>query len=212
MNKEQLVGMGLTDEQADKVIALLGGNFVPKSRFDEVNAEKNQLKATVTQRDEQLETLKKSSEAVDTLKQQISDLQTANTEKEKEHAAEIKRLKRQSLDEQLLSEAKAKNVTAAKALLSKIDDGVDDEGYKALRQQQITALTADEKTKFLFGDAEGVKFTGAKPGESGDGGAGGSPVNPFGEKSYDVEAQAKLFRENPEQARALAKAANIRLI
>jgi hypothetical protein len=54
MNKEKLKEFGLTEEQADKVMGVLDGAFVPKSRFDEVNTEKNQLKASVTERDAQL--------------------------------------------------------------------------------------------------------------------------------------------------------------
>jgi hypothetical protein len=54
MNKEKLKEFGLTEEQADKVMGALDGAFVPKSRFDEVNTEKNQLKASVTERDAQL--------------------------------------------------------------------------------------------------------------------------------------------------------------
>ena len=36
--KEQLVGMGLTGELAQKVIdEVIDGNYIPKSRFNEVN-------------------------------------------------------------------------------------------------------------------------------------------------------------------------------
>jgi hypothetical protein len=211
MNKEQLLAMGLTEEQANKVMESLDGNFVTKTRFNALSAELNQAKETLKERDEQLETLRKSTEDSEGLKKQITELQETNKTQEAEHAAEIKRVKRGSLDEQLLLEAKAKNVTAAKALLTAIDESVDDEGYKALRLQQIEALTKTEGTKFLFGESEGFVPKGAKPGESGGGSPNSGIENPFADKTYDVEAQAKLFKENPEQARALAKMAGIRL-
>lgn len=39
MNKEDLIAMGLTEEQAKKVMDSLDGNFVTKVRFNEINEE-----------------------------------------------------------------------------------------------------------------------------------------------------------------------------
>ena len=195
MTRETLKGFGLTDEQVEKVWAGLDGNFVTKARFNEVNAEKNQLKEQLKTRDGQLETLKSAAGDVDALKKQITELQTANQQKDKEHAAEMKRLKRGALDDRLLLEAKAINPIAAKPFLTAIDDGVDDEGYIALRKQHIEALTKAEGTKFLFHAANGQKLTGFKPGESGDGGSAPATVNPFEAKTYNVEAAVKQIHE-----------------
>lgn len=41
------------------------------------------------------------------------------------------------------------------------------------------------------------------------GGAGGMSSNPFAKETFNMTEQGKLFRENPEQARALAAAAGI---
>ena len=60
-NKEELIAMGLTEEQAKKVMDSLDGNFVTKTRFNEVNEENKTLKKSVSDRDKQLEDLKKSS-------------------------------------------------------------------------------------------------------------------------------------------------------
>ena len=224
MTKEQLIAAGLTDEAAEKVLALhkaaIDGNFVPKERFNTVNADAKQLRDSLKERDGQLDALKNAAGAVDALKKQISDLQAANLEKEKEHAAALKKIRREALDERLLSEAKAINATAVKPFLTAIDDGVDDEGYIALRKQHIEAIAKSDSTKFLFrAEGEGQKFTGVKPGESGDGsgaagasGAAAGGVNPFDPKTYDEAAQRKLFRENPEAAKALAKQAGIPIL
>jgi hypothetical protein len=208
MNKETLKEFGLTDEHADKVMGALDGAFVPKSRFDEVNTEKNQLKASLKERDGQLETLKTESGAAEKLKQQISDLQTANAQKEQEHAAEMKRVKREALDERLLTEAKAINALAVKPFLSAIDDGVDDEGYIAVRKQHIEALTKQDSTKFLFqAPQEAPGFVGVKPGETGLPATQTGGSNPFSKETYDEAAIRKMFRDNPEQAKAMAKQA-----
>jgi hypothetical protein len=205
----------LTDEQIGKVWSGLDNNFIPKSRFNEVNAKKNQLEEQLKDRDEQLEKLKTESDATEKLKTQISELQTVNAEKDKAHAAELKRVKREALDERLLGEAKAINPTACKPFLTAIDDAVDDEGYTALRKQHIEALTKADSTKFLFQTEQNAAntFVGMKPGESGDTKppmTGG--VNPFDPKTYNEAAQIKMFRENPELAKAMAKQAGLKFI
>ncbi len=47
MKKEDLIAMGLTEEQAKKVMDSLDGNFVTKARFNEVNEENKTLKQSV---------------------------------------------------------------------------------------------------------------------------------------------------------------------
>jgi hypothetical protein len=212
MNKEKLKEFGLTDEQADKVMGALDNAFVPKSRFDEVNTEKNQAKASLKERDEQLETLRTESGVAEKLKVQIAELQAANSAKEREHEAELKRVKREALDERLLTEAKAINPIAVKPFLSPIDEGVDDEGYAALRKQHIEALTKTENTKFLFQSDAPPPFVGVKPGETGVPAtqtAAGN--NPFAKDSYDEAKQIQMFRENPELAKAMAKQAGMKM-
>lgn len=213
MTKEQLIAMGLTEEQVDKVMEALNGAFVTKARFDEVNTEKNQLKASLKERDEQLEKLKNESGVAEKLKTQIAELQAANQQKDKEHAAEIKRLKREALDDRLLNEANAINALAVKPFLTTIDDSVDDEGYIALRKQQIEALSKADSTKFLFKAADETQtFTGTKPGETGISQPTNGVKNPFTKDTYNEAAQIELFRKNPELARTLARQAGIPFI
>ena len=70
MTKEALIALGLTEEQASKVLEGYTG-YVPKSRFDEVNEAKKKAEANVKERDKQLEELKKSSGDADALKAEI---------------------------------------------------------------------------------------------------------------------------------------------
>ena len=82
MSKEDLIAMGLTEEQAKKVMDSLDGNFVTKARFNEINEENKTLKKSVSDRDKQLEDLKKSSGDNAALQQQISDLQKQNADQQ----------------------------------------------------------------------------------------------------------------------------------
>lgn len=150
MNKEKLIEMGLTEELATKVAKELDGNYVPKTRFNEVNTELKQAKDQVKERDSQLETLKKSVGDSDELKKQIETLQNENKTKDETHAAEIKQLKIDTAVDKALAEAKAKNPKAVKALLDLAKAELSDDGTIKGLDAQIKALTEAEDSKFLF--------------------------------------------------------------
>lgn len=212
MKKEELVKLGLTEEMAGKVETASMEElkeYIPKSRFDEVNAELKQAKESVKERDSQLETLKSESGAAEKLKKQIADYEAANAEKDKAHTAELLRLRREALDEKLLREAGAIDPMAVKPFLAAVDAGVDDEGYAAVRAGQIDALTKTESKKFLFKAAAAPQFQGVKPGETGTTAPQGGG-NPFAKgEGYNEEEQIKLFRENPELARTYMRQAGL---
>lgn len=151
MNKESLIQLGLTEEQADKVMESLNGSFVPKTRFNEVNTELQTAKNTIKERDGQLETLRKSTGDVEALRNQITQLQADNAQKDKDHAAEIVKMQREAVDNELLTSSKAKNAKAVAALFDPIDDKVDIDTYRTMREKQINALSGAEATSFLFG-------------------------------------------------------------
>ena len=116
MKKEDLVAMGLTDDQAKKVMDSLDGNFVTKNRFNEVNEENKQLKTQIADRDKQLDDLKKSSGDNEALKQQIAALQQQNADAAAAHEQEITRLKLDNAVEAALSAAGARNNKAVRSL------------------------------------------------------------------------------------------------
>jgi len=218
MNNEQLIAAGFTEEQAVKIIemhnAAISGNFVPKARLDEVIAERKQLRDLIAERDRQLDTLKNETGAAENLQAQIAELQAANAESQKRFDSEMKRMRREGLDERLLNEAKAINPLACKPFLPVIDNGIDDDGYTALRKQHIEAISNADNTKFLFQQAQQQQqFVGIKPGEKGEQTpASAVGTNPFTKDTYDEAAQVQLFKENPEMARALARQAGYRYI
>lgn len=148
MTKEALIALGLTEEQASKVLEGYMG-YVPKSRFDEVNEAKKKAEANVKERDKQLEELKKSSGDADALKAEIEKLQGENKAAAEKYAAEIKSMQVSSAVERALTAAGAKNLTAVKALLAGLDEAeLDGDTVKGL-DEQIKKLKDGEDTKFF---------------------------------------------------------------
>ena len=167
MTKEQLIAMGLTEEQAIKVMESLDGNFVTKTRFNEVNTELGQAKTTLKERDTQLETLRKSGGDIEALKKEITDLQEANKTKDAEHQAEIKQMRFDAALNGALISAKARNPETVKPLLKTFLEKaeMDGESINGL-DAELKKLTESDDTKFLF-DADGKPgLKGAKPGET----------------------------------------------
>ena len=166
MNKESLMAMGLNEEQAQKVLDSLDGNYVPKSKFQEVSEENKTLKKSVGDRDKQLEDLKKSSGDNAALQQQISDLQKANADQQKAHEQELSQLKLDNAIDLALSGAKAKNSKAVKAYmdLSKVKIGED--GKLSGFSEQLEALKKSDAYLFDADKPAKPQFIGFQPGVS----------------------------------------------
>lgn len=167
MNKEELLAMGLTEEQAKKVMDSLDGNFVTKVRFNEINEENKTLKKSVSDRDKPLEDLKKSSGDNATLQQQISDLQKQNTEQQKAHDEELAKLKVDNAVEIALSGAKAKNGKAVKAMLDMSKVKLGEDGKLSGLDEQLEALKKSDGYMFdVQEQTQQQQFTGFQPGAS----------------------------------------------
>ena len=176
MTKESLMAMGLTEEQATKVMEGLNGSFVTKTRFNEVNEELKTAKATITERDGQLNALKTSGADAAALQAQITQLQADNAAKDQEHAAEIKKIKIENAVEKALTDAKAINPATVKPLLAAFLEkaDLDDDGTIRGLADEIGKLAKTEGTSFLF-KADDTTTTSTISGASP---AGGSSVNP----------------------------------
>lgn len=197
MKKEDFVKLGIDEETAKKCEAASQEEvkgFIPKARFDEVNNAKNTAEALVKTRDEQIETLKNSTGDVDAMKKQIEDLQKANKDAADAHAAEIKKLQREAVDNELLTAANAKNNKAVLALLDAIEEAVDLDGYKTKRSEQLEAIKKSDSYLFEARESKKAKVKGAEPGESG---------NEDGDKGVDTSKMtyselAAYLAENPD--------------
>lgn len=175
MNKEQLIALGLTEEQAEKVLSAnteqLKG-FIPKSRFDEVNNAKKQLEKDVAERDNQLETLKNSTSDIETLKTTIANLQNDNRVAKEQYDAEIAKIKLDNAIETALLNANAVNIKAAKALLDMEKVKLDGETLVGVNDQ-LEVLKKAEDSKMLFKTETKQTLSGATPGTGNAGNPGG---------------------------------------
>lgn len=166
MKKEDLISLGLSDEQAQKVMGAFEG-YVEKTRFDEVSEENKTLKASVADRDKQLETLKKSSGDNAELKKQIEALQQQNAEQKKLHDAEMSQLRLDNAVDSALSAAGAKNSKAVRALIDISKVKLGDDGKLTGWDDIISAVQKSDP--YLFESKQNqVTFKGYQPGQSGD--------------------------------------------
>lgn len=172
MTRKQLEDLGLTKEQADSVMKINGDDIenakgTASTEIKNLQTEVEGLKTQVSDRDSQLETLKASAGDNADLKKQIEDLQTENATAKATHESELNQLKIDFAVEKALTGAKAKNITAVKALLDLKDAKFDKEGNVKGLAEQIEKLTSDEGTKFLFeAQKQQQNFKGFQPGAS----------------------------------------------
>ena len=166
---KSILGDGYTDEVDAKVSAEIGKNFVSKADFNQVNAAKKKAEDDVKTRDQQLETLKKSTGDTAALQEQITTLQTQNAEAKKTYEAELARVRLDGAVEAALTAAGAKNNTAAKALLADFLSGAKlaEDGTVEGLEGAVKALTEDTGTAFLFEKADSGLLPGAKPADAG---------------------------------------------
>jgi len=200
MKKEDLLAMGLTEEQANKVLeayteSLKG--FIPKVRFDEVNEAKKDLEQQIKDMDKQLKDLGDKAKGNEELTKQIEDLQEANKKAIKDYE---EKLKQQAFDfavESAILNVKGKDVNpkAIKALLKL--DNIKLDGDKLIGfDEQINELKKTDG--YLFAAVSGGGGGGANPI-----GAGGGQKNPWKKETFNLTEQGKLLRENPALAKSM---------
>lgn len=164
---KSILGDAYTEEIDQKISEEVGKSFVPKNDFNGAKAEIKSLREQVTQRDSQLEDLKKSSGDNETLRQQISTLQKENADQAKSFSEQISKMKLDHAVEKALTDARAKNITAAKALLADfLKDAKLEEDGKTVNGlgDAIKNLCEGESTAFLFDQkSDSVQVAGAKP-------------------------------------------------
>ncbi len=178
MTKEELLALGVTEEQAAFIVKDQETNFVAKAKVEEITKSKKALEGQLADRDTQLKTLQKAAGDNEDLKKQIQTLQDENKAAAKKYAAELHQMKLDAAIDAALTSAKARNNTAVRALLDMDGVDLDDDGKLIGVAKQLKKLAEDEGTKFLFADAGGnggkpkTNFGGMTPIETGDGSGG----------------------------------------
>ncbi len=209
-----ILGDGYTEDIESKIAQEIGKGFVSKADFNAVKTQQKKLEDDLKTRDTQLEELKKATGTAEELTAQIAALQEQNRKDKQAHEAEVARIRLDAAVDKALTESGARNNIAVKALLAAFlkDAKVGEDGSVKGLAAEIETLAKGESTSFLFDNTKGAVIKGMNPGEAGDGAGYGGEVNPFAAKTFDLEAQGKLFRENPDAARALARQAGVKFV
>lgn len=170
MKLNDLTGIGLAEELAEKVLEMvkteISGNYIPKSRFDEVNEEKKNAETLIKERDKQIEEIKKQAGDSEKLQQQIEDLQKANKDAQKEYEKNIAQMKIDNAVAKAISDANGLNEKAIKALLNLEGAKLAEDGTVEGLDKQLEALIVAEDSAMLFGSKQ---IKGLNPVPGGDG-------------------------------------------
>lgn len=85
MDKKTLLEMGLTEEQATKLLQTLKEQYVAKTTIDEKDVEITNLKKQVDERDAQIKSLEKFEGDNEQLKAKLEEMKTTNDAKTEEY-------------------------------------------------------------------------------------------------------------------------------
>lgn len=174
MNKEELLSLGLTEEQAEKVLAEMSG-----------------LQKSLKERDKQLADLQKAAEGNAELQNQIKALQQQNAEQQKAHKAEMAQLKLDNAIDNALAAAGAKNLKAVRALLDLDKLQLDGDGKLQGWPEQLEALQKSDG--YLFAAAQQPAFRGFQPAASSD----GVPAGQVDTSKMNYEELCAYIEQNP---------------
>lgn len=178
---------------------LLKDSYVEKTKFDEAAAAKSNLETQIKERDKQLDTLKKTAGDKEKLEATIKQLQEDNKSAKTKYETDLKNLRIDSAVKLKLS-GTAQDVDIVASLIDKTKLIVSDDGTVTGLDEQINPLK--QSKPFLFKNDK----------QSYEPKVGGNPINnPFSKEHFNLTEQGKLFRENPQQARALAQAAGVNI-
>ena len=204
MDLKELLGEELYSQVEEKtgkhkLAVVSDGNWFPKEKFDEKNEDVKELKRQLEERDTQLNQLSKKAKGNEELEQQIKQLQDDNKQATEEYQ---QKLEKQAFDfalEKAISEAKAKNPRAVKALLDVENIKLD--GDKLIGfDDQLKGL--QESDSYLFGQEEQKKLNGREPvvkEKSSD----GLSKEQFSQMPY--ADRVKLYNEKPDLYKKLSE-------
>lgn len=205
--QELLQKLGVTDDNiasaTQHVNEFLDGQYVTKSRFNEVNVEKKTLEEAVKERDKQLKTLKDSEGNVDDLKEQIKKLQADNKVATLKAESDMKALRLSTAIKLAIGDT-AQDVDLVANLVDTSKLILSDDGKVTGLDEQIKVLKTEKS--FLFKPEGDPKYKyEPKQGE-------GTPKNnPFSQEHFNLTKQAELFTKDPEKAKQLASEAGVEI-
>lgn len=187
MDKEKLIAAGLNEEQITNVLKLhkeaIDSNYIPIHRFNEVNTELKTARASLADRDKQIEGLKKFEGTAAELQTKVKELEDANKAADAKYKQELAaERKRNAVKLSLLDDAEGKPHDV-EMVMSLFDfDAIEvDESGKITKGFKEQCETIRKDKAFLFankidsGKPAGWKPAGTPPA---DGDKGGQPPDP----------------------------------
>jgi len=174
MKKEDLIAMGLSEEQADAVVGKYG-TMIPKERFDEVNKAKKTLEEQVKTHETQLKDLQDKAKGNDDLQKTITELQQANETAKTEYEQQLKD-ERMSAALKLSLHKKVHDIDLVTGLIDKSTIELSEDG-KVTKGLDEQLKTLQESKSFLFvPEKQQPTYRGWNPAGGADNGAGTSDV------------------------------------
>lgn len=198
MEKEKLIALGtelgitITDDLAEKILKYeretLDGNYVTKTRFDEVNEKNKTLTTQLSERDASITQLKKDMEDKPS-KEKVEQLEQQLANKDKEHALQLAgEIKKVKIISEIAGKVHDNDLVVNLLNLDKIT--VEDNGTIIGLNEQIDSLK--QSKGFLFRDDKVVTPPANNNGDNANGGNASSNVNnnpAAGVKSPNVSNQ-----------------------
>ncbi|WCZ19989.1 scaffolding protein [Lacticaseibacillus paracasei] len=158
MKREELKGLGLSDEQVDKVMGIHGTDVNDlKGQVSQLTTERDTLKQRATDSDKQLNELKAAHKDDKDFQAEIDKLKADNKAKDDAASKQLKETQLNYQTELALVKAGALNTKAASALIDKDKLSLDEKGSVTGLDEQLEALKSDDSSKFLFKSEETSK-------------------------------------------------------
>ena len=194
MTKEALLAAGYTEAQATAILEAhtkaIENSYVPIHRFNEVNTELKTTKASLTDRDKQIEGLKKFEGTATELQTKVKELEEANKTADAQHKQALAtERKKNAIKLSLLEDADGKphDVDMVMGLFNLEQVTIDEASGKISSGFKEQRDTLHKDKSFLFeakadpnakpganGKPAGWKPVGTPPPDGSDGGAGGA--------------------------------------
>lgn len=154
MTKEELIAMGMTAEQADKVLAKQTEemkSFVPRARLDEETGKVTALNTQLADRDKDIKTLQAAAGKGTDLEKQLTELQTKYDADKTSFEKQIADVKLDAALDAALVANKARDPISVKAHLDKTKIKLNGDKLEGLDLSQLQKdkpyLFADEQTR-----------------------------------------------------------------
>ena len=149
ITKEQLLGLGIQEETADKILEDINKDYVPSYRYKEVKENTDNLNLEIQKRDKQIEGLKKLSGNKEELENEINKLKEANKKAKEEAENNLKAIRKDNAITEYLYGQKVNNVGVVKKLLNTEDIKYEEDKIIGI-EDQLNELKKDTSLKSLF--------------------------------------------------------------